>query len=281
MQINQRIKLDTVRQNHLSIPAKQEDLGSRFLLITLLMNGMPLLVEQESTVCLNAIKPDGHRTATAGTVQEDGTVLVELTNQTLAVEGTVICDLTVTDAQGRRLSSVLFYVEVERTASDENVLISTDEFSVLTDTMSRVSLFVQQAEEATQTAHQATNAATDAANRAEFAANTAYQVAEDAVHPPVVPYVGLSVMGEARVYLVANTVGVLSIRASCSFELPETVPDCLSQILIRATVQQDASIQWGTSRFFGEMVPDVVAGNYNFYFESMGDGWVAGAVKVG
>lgn len=281
MQINQRIKLDTVRQNHLSISAKQEDLGSRFLLITLLMNGMPLWVEQESTVCLNAIKPDGHRTATAGTVQEDGTVLVELTNQTLAVEGTVICDLTVTDAQGRRLSSVLFYVEVERTASDENVLISTDEFSVLTDTMSRVSLFVQQAGDAANTAHQAKNAATNAANRAEFAANTAYQAAEDAVHPPVVPYVGLSVMGEARVYLVANTVGVLSVQGSCAFELPETVPDCLSQILIRATVQQDASIQWGTSRFFGEMVPDVVAGNYNFYFENTGDGWVAGAVKVG
>ncbi len=77
--------------------AKQNDAGSRYLLATINANGVLQTVPATATVSLKVVKPDDTKTLTAGTVS-NGKILVELTNQTLAVSGMAYCELQIIES---------------------------------------------------------------------------------------------------------------------------------------------------------------------------------------
>ena len=134
------VTLDLYKTNP-TYNAKQNDAGSRYILATITANGVAQSVPETATVSLKVEKADGTRTLTAGTVQE-GKVLVGLTNQTLAVPGTAICELQIIGSeQPSVLKTIRFFLNIDAEVYSDDVPESTDEFTALTEALAEVNDF--------------------------------------------------------------------------------------------------------------------------------------------
>lgn len=140
--ITKEITIDFSKSNTLGefdgIIAKQGDKSSRYLKVQFTNEAVPISIEKGSRVTLNALKPDGTRTCTYGSVNDDGTVQVELSGQTLTVNGPVDCDISVIGADGSKLTSTTFLVNVMEASVNDGELESSDDFSVLTELILQV-----------------------------------------------------------------------------------------------------------------------------------------------
>ena len=94
------------------IMAKQGDRASRLLSVTLTDNGAPLPIEADAAVLLNVCRGE-ERAVFEGRVCPDGSALFALPSFALAEEGSVLCDVSVLDAAGGRLTSSHFSIAVE------------------------------------------------------------------------------------------------------------------------------------------------------------------------
>ena len=134
------VTLDLYKTNP-TYNAKQNDAGSRYILATIAANGVAQSVPETATVSLKVEKADGTRTLTAGTVSE-GKILVELTNQTLAVAGTATCELQIIESEPTSLLKTLrFFLNIETEVYSDTVAESTDEFTALTEALAEVNDF--------------------------------------------------------------------------------------------------------------------------------------------
>lgn len=107
--------LDVSLQNRIqAVVAKQYDKNSRFLKIQMTDEGRPIFVEQTSVVTINASRADNTYKMFAGKVNDDGTVTVPITYWMLELDDKVSCDISVVDVEGRKLSTLNFTIEVER-----------------------------------------------------------------------------------------------------------------------------------------------------------------------
>lgn len=173
-QIVKEISVDVAKRNLFqAIVAKQHDSNSRFLKVTLVNEGEPILVDTTSVVTINACRADGSAGAFAGVVNGDGTVTVPLTNWMLELDDTVKCDITVVDAESRKLTSTSFELEVETAAYGDSEIKDDENYDLL------VTLLVNVAD-VTGECQAATEAANSAAQFAEQAMNMAYAAAENA-----------------------------------------------------------------------------------------------------
>lgn len=131
-QIIQNITVEVSKPNFFqAIVAKQYDSDSRFLKATFVHGSEKINVLPTSTVTINAKRNDGGEKSFTGVVNADGTVTVPLTYWILELNGTVECDISVIDTDGRKLTSTKFIVEVER-ASCANVDASeTEKYDVI------------------------------------------------------------------------------------------------------------------------------------------------------
>lgn len=137
MTYTQRITLDLETQSlYRFVNAKQGDDGSRFLLISLEAQGEPLLIPEDATVQFRCLKPDGYACINPATLTEDGSILVELTQQVLAVPGAVLSDVCVEGPEGEILSSALFVIRVEAVPGG-SVVASSNEFLELLAVLDR------------------------------------------------------------------------------------------------------------------------------------------------
>lgn len=108
------LEVDVARENLFpKLQAKQGDTGSRYLRVQLLNERLPFAVNASAVVSINAKKLDGSRDRFDGTVNEDGTVTVPLDEWMLEEEGTVICDVTVSESDENRLTTMTFCIEVQ------------------------------------------------------------------------------------------------------------------------------------------------------------------------
>ncbi len=111
--ITQNITLDLSQRSSMQhLYAKQGDNESRCVRVTLMDNGTvytPTGVEAH----FRARKPDGTMICNPATINEDGTVTLELTGQTLAAAGTVLADVCLCGDDGQILSSASFAILVE------------------------------------------------------------------------------------------------------------------------------------------------------------------------
>ncbi len=111
----QQITLDVAGRNlYKYVYAKQGDSGSRFVKATILADGKVMQIGSGMTAKFRAEKPDGKAILNPATVNDDGTVTVELTKQTLAADGVVDADIVISSASGEELSTVSFKIEVEK-----------------------------------------------------------------------------------------------------------------------------------------------------------------------
>lgn len=134
------LSLDVSLQNRIqAVLAKQYDKDSRFLKIRMLNEGEPITVEQTSIVTINASRADKESKAFAGEVNEDGTVTVPITYWMLELDDKVSCDISVTDALGRKLSTLNFTIDVEHANYAGDDISTDDNYDVLTQLIAEVS----------------------------------------------------------------------------------------------------------------------------------------------
>lgn len=175
MKITSELSIDAARRNRCAVVvAKQYDKQSRFLRIALLNNERPFIVDQNATVLINARRPDGAGKSFVGTVNENGTVTVPLTYWMLELSGIVKCDITVVMDNDVTLSSMLFELDVEEAACDEDCIGADDKYSLLLT-------LIQTARDSTSAADTAARNASQAAQDANTAAAAAYNTANAAV----------------------------------------------------------------------------------------------------
>ena len=121
------------------IKAKQGDTKSRFLLFQLLDGSAPFNLKNRS-VRAYMIKPDGKEIFNDLIVNNYnlGYCTLELTNQVLAVPGTLKIELMVTEEE-KKLTSSVFELEVIKSINSEKSIVSTNEFTALLNGLAALS----------------------------------------------------------------------------------------------------------------------------------------------
>ena len=116
------------------IYAKQGDTRSRQLSITLHQNSVPYKIAEGTSVVIRAVKPDV--TIVYDDCDIEGNTIKHLvTEQMLAVIGSVHCELTIYGSSGEVLFSPEFDIYVQGTAVSDDVITSTSEFNALASAM--------------------------------------------------------------------------------------------------------------------------------------------------
>ena len=132
------IKLDINRRLYDKIVAKQDDTGSRFLLFQLLDGAVPFNLTDRS-VRVYGVKPDGAVIFNDLTVTHSATgfCLLELTNQMLAIAGTVKLELMITEGD-KKLTSIPFEMEVIKKINSNDAVESSNEFRALLNALKEI-----------------------------------------------------------------------------------------------------------------------------------------------
>jgi hypothetical protein len=158
--------------------AKQGDRATRYIIATLVDGSDNYNIPADSTVVLNATKPDGTCIYNACTYS-GSEVTTELTSQMLAVSGTVTCDIEVKSSDSTQLiTSATFTLAVSRSQRSDNQIESKDEFTLLDEDLQILSNRITAADEATRKATAATTSAATATDNANKAATSADSAAD-------------------------------------------------------------------------------------------------------
>ena len=132
IRVIQELKIEVSKPNFIqAIVAKQYDNNSRFLKVTLVNGNEEITVMPTSTVTINAKRKDGESKAFAGEVNNDGTVTVPLTYWMLELDGTVNCDISVVDIEGRKLTTTTFVMSVERASFNGGEISDDENYDIL------------------------------------------------------------------------------------------------------------------------------------------------------
>lgn len=179
MQLTHSIALDFGRDTlPITIFAKQYDKESRFVEIVPLECGKDYTLESGVTARLQLTKPDGHTVLKTATIA-NGVIIVELTEQTLAVAGTAVAEIGLYKGNSL-LSSQIFYIEIKRAAYNPDAPASSDEYPALIDALGKVEISVGSANSAAAAANAAATKAETAAGGADTAAAAANSAAATA-----------------------------------------------------------------------------------------------------
>lgn len=128
------------------VSAKQGDSGSRWVLIHLTKNNIPYSATPGNNAQFRCRKPDGHAVINPAVINNDGTITVELTSQTLAVAGRGYADVVESDGEGNVLSSVSFILLIMAAPDVAGNATSSDEFQKLNELVSRSDELISEAE---------------------------------------------------------------------------------------------------------------------------------------
>lgn len=179
------ITLDLAETNNFDfVKAVQGDNETRYLYITLLNESIPYEINCESIV-LRGTKPDGTGVFNYCTLSENGEVIVELTEQILAVPGIGSYEIALygqaeVNEETDVLTTFPFRIVVDKANIDAEVITSTNEFKAITEIMGNAETLkksldtIQEAKEsALQSKEDAALSATNAKTSETNAANSA------------------------------------------------------------------------------------------------------------
>ena len=131
------ISLDFAQKTSpVTVFAKQGDNRTRIIHIQPLMNGVPMNIDTsfQYVAKFAAKKPDGHYVYNdSAKINEDGTITVTLTDQTLAAHGNAICCIMLETQSGDVLSSQNFTLIIEFSAGAYKDIVSDDEIDDILD----------------------------------------------------------------------------------------------------------------------------------------------------
>ena len=139
IKIIKHISVDVASENDFqSIIAKQTDKDSRFLKVRLTNEGKQIDIQPTSVVTINALREDNEVKAFAGTVNDDGTVTVPITNWMLELDGQIKCEISVINAEQRKLSSTPFTISVKAAVYDGDDISDDENYDILVDLIAEV-----------------------------------------------------------------------------------------------------------------------------------------------
>lgn len=125
------IAVDFINPSYNISRAKRLD-NSRYIVCTLTENGVPRGVKTNEIARVRLQKPDKTYVYNDCELLEDGRVLITLTEQILAAEGNAVCDIQLTNEDtGIIYSTKNFIINIDKTAVDNGVIESSDEFDAL------------------------------------------------------------------------------------------------------------------------------------------------------
>jgi len=138
--VTKTLYLDVAKKTRMqALVAKQYDNKSRFLNIRLQNEGVDLDVEASSVAIINAERADGASKCFAGEVNENGTVTVPITAWMLMLDDVVVCDISIIDSNGRKLSTMNFEIEVEFAANIGEEVADDENYDLLVTMLRDVS----------------------------------------------------------------------------------------------------------------------------------------------
>ena len=126
-----RIDIDAgaERKNYL-VQAKQGDKATRFVSVLIVEDGKEYAPPADADLIANFQKPDGKFAYNAAKIDDGNRILVELTNQVLAVSGEVVCEVEIRAKDSSQvLTSCTFTVKVGRSNRNENAILSSNEMT--------------------------------------------------------------------------------------------------------------------------------------------------------
>lgn len=148
------------------IIAKQGEISSRQVEVTLLQNNAVYTIPSGVTARVNYYKPDGNKVINDCTISNNK-VIVTYTQQMLAAAGTGFAEIQLYNGSSVLVSATYYTKIAESVYTDD--IESTDESTSLT----KLIIETEQARDSVQAARAATEKATDNANTATDNANTA------------------------------------------------------------------------------------------------------------
>jgi hypothetical protein len=245
LQVTREIVTDVInRSTSKVVTAKQNDAHSRFLNVRIQEGGKSIDIDPAAMVMLNVQRPDGSAGTFYGSVNDDGTVKVELSSWILEQAGTISCDVSLVVDESAKLTTMTFYIEVEPAVFCDEDIEETDEYNIIVDLLNRTQEAEKQAseaaaqatmlkencEQATKQANSATNKANAAADKANAAADNANAVKE-----------GVEAGGYIESLKELNNGSKFSTWVGTSEEyaaLPYKIPNCLYLITDDPVLQQ-------------------------------------------
>ena len=206
----QKLTLDFNQKGYKTVIAKQYDKGSRFIPIQCTDNGKALPLDPSYIVQVKMITPDQRAILNTVPIQEDGSLLLELTESMLFYPGKAKAEIRIYDTQSKLLpdmsydttnskllSTMQFAVLVEPSVFDDDRIIDDDEFNALTELIEKANAdytYVLATAQASADAAQASESnakdseahaaasAGNAANSASIATEMASEAADSADH---------------------------------------------------------------------------------------------------
>lgn len=171
MEIIRHIKVDLYGDTqHFAVAAKQMDMGTRYIAVTLTRDGVVYEIPDNAEVIVNMTKPDKTHVHNDGE-KSGNEALIPLTRKMLQVHGTALCEVQLYQ-KGALLTSATFEMEIFPSQRDENEIVHSSEYTRLENS-------IQAAREALQIAQDTQNEI-EAAEALRRAAENAREVAEKA-----------------------------------------------------------------------------------------------------
>lgn len=145
------IDVDFYDKKYILVNAKQLDKGSRFLLVTCCNHGTPFSLDYASqSAYIRYKKADDYSVFNLCEINNDGKILIELTEQMLAVAGICTADLVIVNKRiadidkdtleivvenAEVLSTMTFLIDVSEIAAENSEIESSYEYSGLNETL--------------------------------------------------------------------------------------------------------------------------------------------------
>lgn len=151
------------------IVAKQKDFKSRFINVRLINSSGFMKIQKNANVIANFKRGDGEAKSFAGGVNEDGTVKILLPFWVLELSDTAVCDISIIEPDGSKLTSMSFNIVVEEAANPENSDISEDDdYEILLSLINEVQALKEHCKEAIDVALDTAEDLKQAAENGEF-----------------------------------------------------------------------------------------------------------------
>lgn len=125
------VTVDLINDTYTRITAKQMD-TARYLLVTVTEDGVKKVFQNPQEMDVRIRKPDGHAVLNTPVLIEDGRLLIELTEQILAVSGCAEMELSFTDKTTAKIySTKIIHMDIVSQVYPNDNIISSYEFDKL------------------------------------------------------------------------------------------------------------------------------------------------------
>ena len=135
-----KLVLDFHQRNGQTVLAKEYDKGSRFIPIQCMEHGEPFALDSSIEIQVKVLTPDNRALLEhSAVIQNDGSILLELTENMLYYPGKANVELIFYDFEHKkRLSPMKFDLLIDSSTYPDDRIISSDEFNALTDLIEKV-----------------------------------------------------------------------------------------------------------------------------------------------